>query len=125
MIMSLEKISRNKDILVRNRAGESYQELAKEYGISRERVIQIVQRERFILRQDVDDIPAIEKACCDLNASKGMYFRIINALHEARLDNLNKWKRLDRVQMLSIRNIGERAADILEYAQSIAKLGEF
>ncbi len=119
--MSFEKISRNKDILIKNRAGKSYKELAEEYGISRERIVQIVQRERSLLRQKVNDISEIAKACKDLNADKGMYFRIVNALHEARFDKLNKWKRLNRSQILSIRNIGEQAADILEYAQKIAK----
>ena len=119
--MSHEKIDRNKEILFKHRQGKTYSELAYEYQITPTRVRQIAQHERTHQQSIPYRIPEIEQACQEHDASDGMYYRILNALHDQRLDTHNKWTRLSRGEMMSIRNIGEKAADILEYAQKIAR----
>ena len=119
--MTMPNLTRNKEILFRYRNGETFATLAKEYGLSDTRIRQITHQERINRNTKPIFIPEIEQACKYFNASTGMYFRILNALHEERLDIRNRWKRLPRYRMLSIRNLGEKAADILEYAQQIAR----
>ena len=119
--MTIPNPARNKEILFRYRNGETFASLAKEYGLSNTRIRQITHQERLNQNKKPIFIPEIQQACKHLNASNGMYFRILNALHEERLDIHNRWKRLPRYRILSIRNLGEKAADILEYAQQIAR----
>lgn len=120
--MSKEKISRNKEIYTKFRHNATYSDLAKEYGVSRTRINKILQHERsHRVKKDSIDIPEIKAACEYFDNEPGMYKRIVHALYERRLVKTNKWKRLSRPQILSIRNIGEKAADIIEYAQKIAR----
>lgn len=119
--MTMPNLTRNKEILFRYRNGETFATLAKEYGLSNTRIRQIIHQERINQNTKPIFIPEIKQACEYFNASNGMYFRILNALREERLDIRNRWKRLPRYRILSIRNLGEKAADILEYAQQIAR----
>lgn len=119
--MSLENLKRNKKIFIKHQNGKTHLELAEEYGVSRVRIRQILQQERSYNTQERIDIPEIKQACEEFNASIGMYYRIVNALVENHTYKRNKWKRLSRPQILSIRNLGEKAADILQFAQKIAR----
>lgn len=119
--MSLENLKRNKEIFTKYQNGKTHLELAEEYGISRVRIRQILHHERSYNTRERIDIPEIKQACEEFDAPIGMYYRIVNALVENRVDKHNKWKRLSRPQILSIRNLGEKAADILQFAQKIAR----
>ena len=119
--MTIEKRDRNREILSKYRLGKTYSELANEYGISFVRVRQIIQKEQAYQLSKPFSIPEIKQACKDFNAVDGMHFRILNALHRERIDIHNRWKKLSREEMLSIRGIGQQAADILMHAQEIAK----
>ena len=118
--MTIEKRDRNQEILSKHRLGKTYSELATEYGISSARVRQITQKEQAYQLSKPFPVPEIKQACEDFNAVDGMHFRILNALHRERVDILNRWRKLSREEMLSIRGIGEQAADILIHAQKIA-----
>lgn len=120
-IMSIEKIARNKEILAKHRAGLSYSDLANEYEISIPRVRQILQKERAYGLSKPSMIFEIKQSCEDFNAADGMLFRILNALHNERIDIHGRWLKLSREEMLSIRGIGQQAVDILMHAQEIAK----
>lgn len=120
--MTIEKKDRNKDIFNKHRSyGKTYSELADEYGISSARVRQICQKERAYMLSKPFPILEIKQSCEDFNATYAMYFRIINALHRERIDVNGKWQKLSREEILSMKGIGEQAADILVHAQQIAK----
>lgn len=117
--MSLAKMNRNRDILLKFRNGWSYSELADYYEVSIPRIRQILDYIRIEEHRRAVDIPEIGIACLELNAYRGMCGRIVSALKNENLDKKNRWRKLSRMDILKIQKLGERAADIIEYAQGI------
>ena len=93
--------------------------LEKEYEISEARVRQIDDQVRYQERHKTPYVAEIATACRELEAAKWMNGRIQHALCQGRLNVKNRWRKLTREDMLKLRNIGEKAADIIEYAQKL------
>lgn len=119
--MSVEKLSRNFEIYYKYKNGATYSGLAIEYGISIPRIRSIIQRARTIVNKQKPDIPEIDEACRVFEADKTTRGRILLVFKSKRLDEHGKWKKLSRLELLKFKNIGEKSADIIEYAQKIAK----
>ena len=117
--MSHEKLDRNREIHAKHKQGMSYLDLAKEYEISEARVRQIDDQVRYQERHKTTYVAEIATACRELEAAKWMNGRIQHALCQGRLNVKNRWRKLTREDMLKLRNIGEKAADIIEYAQKL------
>ena len=117
--MSIEKLDRNREIYVKYKSGVSYLNLAREYGLSESRIRQIIDQVSYQKRHQTEDVKEIAIACQEFGATEWMNGRIQSALRQRRLNVQNKWRRLSRNDILSLRNIGEKAADIIEYAQKI------
>lgn len=117
--MSYEKLNRNREIKRLKLAGASYKEIAHEFGMSETRVRQIIQQ---VTKDDADQshyVLEIEKACIELNAPAYLNNRIQNCLQRMKLNKLNRWRKLTHNDILSIRSLGEKAAEVIEYAQKI------
>ena len=119
--MSDLKLLRNEEILRRKRDGSSYKNLAKDYGLSTERIRQICDVTARRQRNGIYYIPEIHEACEAMNTVPRIYTQIVNALNRAGLIHNGKWKRISRNEFLELRNVGDRLADIFEKAQEIAK----
>lgn len=117
--MSHEKLDRNREIHAKHKQGMSYLDLAKEYKISDARVRQIDGQVRYQELHKTPDVVEIEIACRELEATEWMNGRIQWALRQQHLNVKNRWRKLTREDMLKLRNIGEKAADIIEYAQKL------
>ena len=117
--MSIEQLERNREIRDRKLRGESYSDIAKDYNLSVARIRQINAHVRLIDRSNIKEIPEIKLACEQLCISKWLNGRIQTALRVHRLNIRNRWRKLSRKDILKIPNIGERAADIIEYAQKL------
>ena len=118
--MSELKYDRNCEILKRKRNGDSYINIANDFGISRTRVRQICEDTRSRQHQSVDDIPEIRQAVKEADAPKRIYTQIQNALQKSGNLRYNRWMYMSRHHILSLDNLGERCADIIERAQEIA-----
>lgn len=118
--MSNVRRGRNNQILRMHRDGISYGDIADEFGISDTRVRQICHDTRVREHRGPDDVPAIKQACEELNAAPNMYSMILHSLFEGDLFRFNRWKKLRRYEIIKIRRLGEKAADILQRAQEIA-----
>lgn len=119
--MSIEKLDRNREIYRRHKEGESYRKLSEEYGVSYERIHQIVSKVRERILQDIYYIPEIEKACKELEGDERLNTRIQNAIYNNKFDIAYRWTRLTREEILNMPYIGDRAADVIEYAQVLYK----
>ncbi len=117
--MSHEKLDRNREIRAKHKQGVSYLDLAKEYGISEARVRQIDDQVRYQELHKTSDVVEIGIACRELGTTEWMNGRIQSALRQQHLNVKNRWRKLTREDMLKLRNIGEKAADIIEYAQKL------
>lgn len=117
--MSHEKLDRNREIHAKHKRGVSYFDLANEYGISEARVRQIDNQIRYQELHKTPDVVEIGIACQELGATEWMNGRIQQALRQRHLNVKNRWKKLTREGMLKLPNIGEKAADIIEYAQKL------
>ena len=117
--MSLEKMNRNREILLKFRNGWSYSDLADYYDVSIPRIRQILDHVRLEEHRRAIDIPEIGIACLELHAYRGMCGRIMSALKNRNLDKKNRWRKLSRIDILKIQKLGDAAADIIEYAQKI------
>lgn len=117
--MSHEKLDRNREIHAKHKQGVSYLDLAKEYGISEARVRQIDDQVRQEKLHRDEDIPEIAKACIELNAPKYLNTRIQNCFRYYKVNICNRWRKLTRKEILYFDNLGEKAADIIEYAQKL------
>ena len=117
--MSYEKLDRNREIYGKYREGKTYIDLAKEYGMSTVRVRQIVDQVRRDYLNIPADIPEIKEACKALDVPKWMHGRIQNVLKAKKLHVRNRWRKLDRKDILSFRSMGDLAADVLEYAKKL------
>lgn len=118
--MSELQYGRNCEILRRKRDGDSYKSIAEEFGITPVRVRQICEDTRNRQHQSIDDIPEILQAVEDAKAPDRIYTQIIHALYKSGNLRHNRWMYMSRHYMLSLENIGERCADIIERAQEIA-----
>ena len=117
--MSYEKIDRNREIYIKSKNGASRSELAKEYGLTVERIRQIITD---ILRHNLThspDVIEIGIACKELGASEWMNGRIQAVFRRRHLNVKNRWRRLSREDILDLRNLGPKSADIIEYAQKL------
>ena len=117
--MSHEKIARNREIHAKHKQGVSYFDLAKEYKISETRVRQIDNQVRYRERHKTPDIPEIVTACKKFGATDWINGRIQNELRKRHLNVKNRWRKLTRNEILKMDWLGERAADIVEYAQKL------
>lgn len=117
--MSHEKLDRNREIHAKHKQGVSYLDLAKEYKISEARVRQIDSQVRYQELHKTPDVVEIGIACQELGATEWMNGRIQWALRQRHLNVKNCWRKLTREDMLKLRSIGEKAADIIEYAQKL------
>ena len=117
--MSKEKLDRNREIRAKLKQGYSYAEVANEYRLSDTRIRQINSQ---VLHQELLkplDVIEITEACKKLNVPKWMHGRIQKALQYRHLNVKNRWRKLTRQEILEFSNIGEKAADIIEYAQKL------
>jgi len=119
--MSHEKLDRNREIYIRYKSGRSYKDLAADYKVTEARIRQIIDQVRRQNLKQSPDIKEIWIACEKFKASEVMNGRIQNALRRIRMNVHYRWLKLKRADILKIRNLGEKAADIIEYAQKIAK----
>lgn len=119
--MSLEKLDRNREITKKHREGMSYIDLAKEYNLSEARIRQIFDQVIRQERRQTPDVLEIGLACRELGEPEWMNGRIQWALRQNKLNILNRWRKLSRDDILNIRNLGEKAANIIEYAQNIKR----
>lgn len=118
--MSNEKLNRNREnYALHKNWGKSYAELSKIYGITQTRVRQICDQVRQEKLHRDEDIPEIIQACADLNAPKYLNTRIQNRFRFYKVNSHNKWRKLTRKEILTFDNLGEKAADIIEYAQKL------
>ena len=117
--MSHEKIARNREIRAKRKQGVSYSDLANEYNISVARVRQIDELVRYQERHKIPDIPEIVTACKEFGASDWINGRIQNELRKRHLNIKNRWRKVTRDEILKMDWLGERAADIVEYAQKL------
>jgi len=117
--MSHEKIDRNREIYAKHKQGMPYLDLAKEYKISETRVRQIYDQVRYQERHKTPDIPEIATACKKFGATDWINGRIQNELRKRHLNIKNRWRKLTRNEILKMDWLGERAADIVEYAQKL------
>lgn len=118
--MSELQYGRNCEILRRKRDGGSYKSIAEEFGITPVRVRQICEDTRNREHRSIDDIPEILQAVKQAGAPERIYTQIVHALYKSGDLRYNRWMYITRHHMLSLENIGERCADILEHAQEIA-----
>lgn len=117
--MSHEKIARNREIHARHKQGVSYLDLAKEYRISEARVRQIDNQVRYQELHETPDVDEIKVACQELGATDWINGRIQNELRKRHLNIKNRWRKITRDEILKMDWLGEKAADIIEYAQKI------
>ncbi len=117
--MSHEKIDRNREIRAKHKQGVSYSDLAKEYGISIVRVRQINELATYREHHNDPDVPEIVIACKKFGASDWINGRIQNELRKRRLNIKNRWRKLTRNDVIKMDWLGEKAADIVEYAQKL------
>ena len=117
--MSHEKIVRNREIHAKHKQGASYSDLAKEYRISETRVRQIDAQVRYQEIYKGPDIPEIVTACKEFGATDWINGRIQNELRKRHLNIKNRWRKLTRDDIIKMDWLGERAADIVEYAQKL------
>ena len=117
--MSHEKLSRNREIHAKRKQGASYVELAKEYGVSVTRIRQIDAQVRHQEIYESPDIPEIVTVCKKFGATDWINGRIQNELRKRRLNVRNRWRKITRDEVLEMGGLGEKAADIVEYAQKL------
>ena len=117
--MSHEQLDRNREIYRRHREGESYSDLAHEFGITEARIRQIDTQVRHDKLCKSPSITEIELACKKFDAPDWMNGRIQAALANRKLHIKNRWKKLSREEILRLQGIGDVAADIIEFAQKI------
>lgn len=118
-VMSHEKLSRNREIHAKRKQGASYAELSKEYGVSVTRIRQIDAQVRHQEIYESPDIPEIVTACKKFGATDWINGRIQNELRKRRLNVRNRWRKITRDEVLKMNRLGEKAADIVEYAQKL------
>jgi hypothetical protein len=118
-VMSHEKLSRNREIHAKRNQGASYVELAKEYGVSITRIREIDAQVRHREIYESPDIPEIVTACKKFRATDWINGRIQNELRKRHLNVKNRWRKITRDEILKMDWLGERAADIIEYAQKL------
>lgn len=117
--MSYEKITRNQIIFRSYKQGRSFRELAKEYNLSEARIHQIVDQERYYALRGSPDIPEIELACKMLGYNSTMVSRIQTVFRFKKLGKNNRWRKLNRSDILALYGLGKKAADIIEYAKNL------
>ena len=118
--MSHEQLNRNREIYALHKNwGKSYYELSELYGITQTRVRQICDQVRQEKLHRDADIPEIIQACADLNAPKYLNTRIQNCFRYYKVNIHSRWRKLTRKEILTFDNLGEKAADIIEYAQKL------
>lgn len=119
LYLSHEQIDRNREIRAKHKLGMSYYDLAREYGVSETRIRQIDGQVRYQELHQTPDVEEIKIACEKLGATPWMNGRIQNALRKRHLGVKNRWRKLTRIDILELDNIGTKTADIIEYAQRL------
>lgn len=117
--MSCEKLDRNIEIHAKLKQGISVTTLAKEYGLSYARIKQIDNQVRYDRMHIAPDIIEIAIACDKLHAVDWMNKHIQQVLRNRHLNKRNRWRKLTRDDILKLNSIGEKSADIIEYAQKL------
>lgn len=104
-------------------AHRSTMDIAERYGLSRQRVREIINEEKRMrmLKNTQKDVYALYMAIHSLPIPHHVATRLFNALMRKKIDNLEKLKEHTTEELLKYRNIGEATTKVLYEANLIER----
>ena len=120
--MSMHMCERNRRIYEKRKLGMPYAEIGREYGISGERVRQIVKNLENRRARDREPVmAALVNAAKDVGVNHGTAVRARNLLVRHGCTNEGKLAELDVMEVTTWRNVGAVIKNLIATAQSMVR----